>query len=248
MMIAALSLLYRVSDDEKYLRMAEKAESFIANKLCKDNKLYASFRDGRCGSLGFLDDYAFYVFALTALYEATFDYNYLEKAQIFCDRVIKDFYDHQNGGFTFSGKENEQLIFEAKENYDGAIPSGNSVMAYNLVKLSSLTENEQYGDLAEKQLVYISADAKHYLMGYSFYLLALSRYLDPPVHITAVLKNKEDLEDLKGQFGLDTDITVVIPPTEKYPLLNNETTFYVCRNHSCLPPTNEIPKNKNRLL
>lgn len=242
LMIAALSQLYRVSGNEKYIIMAEKANSFITKHLLKDNKLYVSFREGKCGSPGFLDDYAFYIFALTQLYEATFNDNYLKNACHFCDRVIEDFYDNKNDGFNFSGKENEQLIFTSKETYDGAIPSGNSVMANNLVKLSYLTDDERYGDLAEKQLAFMSSDAKGYPMGYSFYLLALSRYLNPPAHITAVLKNEADLENLKGRLSLNSDITVLKRPTEEYPLINNKTTFYVCRNHSCMPPTNEIPQ------
>lgn len=248
LMIAAFAMLYRVSGDDTYLNAAKKADVFITENLSEKNKLYVSFRDGQHGSLGFLDDYAFYIFALLSLYEADFDGGYLEKAQNLCDLAIKDFYDTQNGGFAFSGKENEQLIFESKETYDGAIPSGNSMMAYNIVKLFYLTDDERYGAISKKLLAFMSADAKQYPMGYSFYLLAVSRFLNPPTHITVALKNKSDLDSLKGTFNLNTDLTIINQPSDKYPLLNNKTTFYVCKNHSCLPPTNEIPKNKNRLL
>lgn len=248
LMIAALAILYRVSDNDLYLSAAKKADAYITENLSDNNKLYVSFRDGKIGSPGFLDDYAFYIFALLSLYEATFDNCYLEKARDICDQVIDDFYDTQNGGFAFSGKENEKLIFESKETYDGAIPSGNSVMTYNAVKLFSLTDDERYGDMAEKQLAYMSEDAKRYPMGYSFYLLALSMYINPPTRITIVLKNNSDLNNLKNKFRLGDDLTVLRMPMDNYTLLNNKTTFYICKNHSCLPPTNEIPKRKNRLL
>jgi uncharacterized protein YyaL (SSP411 family) len=247
LMIAAFSLLYRVSHNEAYLRAAEKAEAFLAKHLCENETLFVSFRDGSRGGHGFLGDYAFYVFALTALYEASLDSRFLEKAQRFCNRTIADFHDTQNGGFTLSGKENERLILAPKETYDGAIPSGNSVMAYNLVKLYALTDDKKYGSLLEKQLAFLSTCAKQYPAGYSFSLLALSRYLNPPKHVTAVLKREADRVQLKNRFGLDTDLSILAHPTPEYPLLHDKMTFYVCKNHSCLPPTNEIPE-KNRLL
>lgn len=248
LMIAALALLYRVSGNGAYLRAAEKAEAFLAGHLCRDGALFVSFRDGARGARGFLGDYAFYILALIALYEATLDPRRLEQAQSLCDRALADFSDGQSGGFTLSGAENETLILAPKETFDGAIPSGNSVMAYNLVKLYALTGGRKYGDRAEKQLAFLSAPARPYPSGYSFYLLALSQYLNPPRHITAVLKQASDLPRLKGRFGLDTDLTVLERPTAEHPLLGDQTTFYVCENHSCLPPTNEFPAKKNRLL
>lgn len=247
LMIAALALLYRVSDHERYLQAAIKSEAFLDENLCENATLFVSFRHGSRGGKGFLDDYAFYVFALTALYEATLDKHFLDKARCFCDRTIADFYDVENGGFTLSGKDHERLIRASKETYDGAIPSGNSVMAYNLIKLSSLTDDTGYGGLAEKQLAFLSAGARRYPVGHGFYLLALSRYLNPPEHITVVLKAKEDLQQIKGRFGLEDELTVLEQPTEAYPLLHDKMTFYVCKNHSCLPPTNERPENKSRL-
>jgi len=243
LMVAALAMLYRVTEDERYIDAAKRAEIFIFEKLYSDNKLFVSYRNGQRSKTGFLDDYAFYTFALLLLYETTFDEKYLNKAKSFCKLAIDYFYDSKNRGFVLSGKENEKLIFESKETYDGAIPSGNSVMAYNFVKLFLLTDEDEFGDMAEKQLAFMTADAEQYPMGYSFYLLALSMFLDPPPHITVVLKSKNDLTSIKGQFSLNMDLTVLESPTEKYPLLNNKTTYYLCKNHSCLPPSNEFQKN-----
>ncbi|MPN07526.1 hypothetical protein SDC9_154796 [bioreactor metagenome] len=187
-----------------------------------------------------MDDYAFYILSLISLYEATLENAYLEKAKRFCHKTITNFYDEQNKGFYLYSKENEQLIFTPKETYDGAIPSGNSVMAYVLVKLFHLLKETNFIDIAEKQLTFLSAYAKKYPAGYCFYLLALSIYLSPPENVVAVVKDPLDLKKIKDEISLDTILTVLNEPADGYQLLNNKTTFYVCKNQHCLPPSNEI--------
>ena len=149
LMIAAMCHLYRVSKNRVYLEAAIKAQQFIMNRLCEDGTLYVSYRENRRSGKGFLDDYANEIFALLALYEATLEGVYLERAREFCDKVIGEFYDEAQGGFFLYGKENEQLIIRPKETYDGAVPSGNSMMAYNLVWLHYLTGEERFRDLEE---------------------------------------------------------------------------------------------------
>ena len=149
LMIAAMCHLYRVTGKDDYLNAAIKAQKFIQSKLCEGNALYVSYRKDQRSGKGFLDDYANEVFALLALYEATLDNIYLDKAREFCDKCISDFYDEEQGGFFLYGRENEQLILRPKETYDGAVPSGNSMMAYNLVRLFLLTGEKRFGELEE---------------------------------------------------------------------------------------------------
>ncbi len=144
MMIAALSMLYRVSHNEKYLKAAVNAQKFIEKNLCNGTRLYTSWRDGKRSENSFLDDYVYYIAALIELYNSTLDSSYLEKAERFCDEAIRIFLDKKNGGFYLSESENTELFLNPKEVYDGAIPSGNSVMAYNFVRFYQLTENEKY--------------------------------------------------------------------------------------------------------
>ena len=133
MMIAALSMLYRVTRNKKYLNAAQKSQKFIENNMSDELRLYKSFRDGKCSKHAFLDDYAFYVTALTELYNTTLDKDYLEKAEKFCKETVRMFMDDNNGGFYLCESNSTELFINPKENYDGAIPSGNSVMTYILV-------------------------------------------------------------------------------------------------------------------
>lgn len=239
LMIAAFIMLYRVSKNEKYFKAALDAEKFITDRLCTDNTLYVSYRENKLGEKGFLDDYAFYIYALISIYEATLDVSRLDRAIAFSDKAL-DFYDEVNGGFYIYDSESEQLIINPKETFDGALPSGNSVMAHNLVKLYNITGHEKYGKLAEKQLKFMSAEAEQYPMGHSFYLLALSQYLDPPESVTVVIGPNAELQALRDKLSFDTNIMILNEPSEEYRLLNGKTTYYICKNQSCLPPVNEI--------
>lgn len=245
LMIAAFAMMYQVFGEEKYLLAAQKSDQFIRENLQEKSALYVSFRDGIRSSKGFLDDYAFYIFAQIQLYEATLDNAYLDKAVIFCQKTIDEFYDKEHDGFYLYGKENQKLIITPKETYDGAIPSGNSVMAYNLVKLGHITKNIDFEEKAKSQLEFMSFSAQKYPAGYSFFLMALSMYLNPLEDIVCVLKDEEDLKNLRGKTKINSNIRILEHETEEYKIINNQTTFYICKNHSCLPPTNDAAKVMN---
>ncbi|MDD3414548.1 MAG: thioredoxin domain-containing protein [Lachnospiraceae bacterium] len=240
LMIAAMCWLYRISRNDEYLNAAKRAQQFIENHLCQDGTLFVSFRDGKRNQNGFLDDYANNIFALLALFNATLDTSYVEKAKQWLNKSITDFFDETDGGFFLYGKDNERLIMRPKESYDGAIPSGNSIMAYNLVRLSNLSSDEELDPILKSQLNFMYGEAKHYPAGYAMYLIALSDYFEPSQMITVVPKNNEDIKDLPFMVAPDTIIKILDEPTDEYQLLHNKTTYYVCDKHSCLPPVNEL--------
>lgn len=173
LMIGAMCQMYKMTEDETYLDSAAKAWDFIQNNLRENDTIFVSWRDGKRSGKGFLDDYANIIFGLLSLYEAVQEEEYLTKAQIFTERVIAQFYDNTEGGFFLNGQENESLIIQPKEIYDGAMPSGNSMMAYNLVQLAFCTEKELYIEYAKKQLRFMKGHAVAYPTGYAMFLLAL---------------------------------------------------------------------------
>ena len=238
LMIAAMCELYLVSGKDQYLKAAEKADAFIQTYLCVQDTLFVSFRQGVRGVNGFLDDYVSYIFAQLALCRATLNGRYAERARHLCDKVMTDFADN-TGGFYVYGTENEELIFRPKETYDGAIPSGNSLMAYNFVRLSLITEDEKYRSAAGRQLDFLAAEASHYPPGYAMFLTALLEYNDPPLKVTVVWDGQTDPSRLPFVFPLHAVVILLRQPTEKYPLKNGKTTYYVCSGHRCFSPVND---------
>ena len=238
LMIAALCRLYQCSRDPGYLEAAKKAQVFIENSLCDQDALYVSIRDGKLGEHGFLDDYASYIFALLSLYDATLERTFLNRAVQVTKETVLQYYDSEHGGFYLSGAENETLLFRPKECYDGALPSGNSLIAYVLGRLNALLPDQSWENILNKQLAYMAGEAERSPAGFSVFLMALSDFLEPPVLIT-VVPSGEALSDLPFAVPSDAIVKVLDCPLEGYKLLNDETTFYVCRDQSCLPPMNK---------
>ena len=240
LMIAALAMAYRTFGDESMLSEAKKAVEFIDKNLSDGSRLFASYRYGRRGSTGFLDDYAYYITALIELYNATFNNSYLSRAVQLCETAIHEFHDSEQGGFRLSGVSGEQLLFAPKEAYDGAMPSGNSVMAWNLLMLSKLTRDERWYRLSEEQIAFMDRKSADYPEGHCFFMMCLLLRFYPPKEITCVLKNENELNEVRAVLPRDAIVRLLAKPDDSYPLLNGQTTYYVCEGNKCMPPMNEL--------
>lgn len=142
LMITAMSVLYRVTGKQRYLDAAREADRFIQNHLAESGLLYVSCRDGVRSVYGFLDEYAFDTAALLSLYDATGEREYLDRAGRMAKAAMEQFEDPVSGGYYLYGSKNGKLVTRPKETHDGALPSGNAVMAYCLVRLSQLMVSE----------------------------------------------------------------------------------------------------------
>lgn len=238
LMICGLAVLYRVTGDSGYLRAAEDAYRFIEENLTDGKILYVSCRGNVRSAKGFLDEYAYYTAALLCLYGAEARPVYLERAEEICKEAIRQFEDKNSGGYYLYGIKNSPLIARPKETYDGALPSGNSVMAFCLVRLFQITGAKEYRSACEKQLAFMSENTKAYPAGHSMFLLAQLYDFYPPEKITVVLSKEDTAEKVLLRLPLYADIKILEQETEAYKLFNGRTTYYVCKDHSCLPPAN----------
>lgn len=136
LMICALSILYRVTGKGQYLDAAKKAGIYIERNLVRDGIIYVSRRNGKLSVKGFLEDYAYYALAQLFLYDVTAEEGFLKCAEKICGEIETQFADEKNGGYFLYGNLNDSLVSRPKETYDGALPSGNSILAYCLVRLS----------------------------------------------------------------------------------------------------------------
>lgn len=140
LMISSLAKGARILGNKTYLDAAEKALNFIFTHLQQeDGRLLARFRDKEAAFTAYLDDYAFLVNALLELHATTYKPEYLEKAVVFTEDMLRFFGDEAKGGFFMVSTEGEKLLIRPKTAYDGAIPAGNSVAALNLLRLAHLT-------------------------------------------------------------------------------------------------------------
>lgn len=256
-MIAAFAKAYMILHDEKYLNAAKEAEQFIQERLSKDGKLFVHYRDGISTGIGHIDDYAFYIWALLSLYEATLNVQYLEKAIDYTRVMVKQFFDSEKGGFYLYSEEGEQLIHRPKEVYDGAIPSGNSVATYVLSKLTSFTGNISLSEIAEKQMDFIMKQIADYPSSHSFSMMAIMLRHYQTKELICVAQNDSQLKELqelsaKNFFPnitiigktMDNEgqLKVVAEYTADYSMKEDKATYYLCENHTCKAPTTDIYK------
>jgi uncharacterized protein YyaL (SSP411 family) len=108
---------------DDYRSVAEANADFILTTMWDGKRLLHSFKDGRARFNAYIDDYANFVDGLFALYQLTFDYKWLDAAQSVAGRMIDQFWDGENGGFYFTGKDHESLITRSKDFFDNATPS-----------------------------------------------------------------------------------------------------------------------------
>ena len=72
------------------------------------------------------------------------------------------------------------------------------------------------------------------------FLTAFLEYLEPPMKVTIVPDEQENRENLPLTIPPYAVAVLLQHPTAEYPLKDGKTTYYVCRNHSCLPPVNTL--------
>ncbi len=187
LMIAAMAKAYQALGDEALGEAARRAADFICGTMEKsDARLYRRYRQGEVAQPGFADDYAFMVWGLVDLYEATLDLGYLEEAIRLNQVMLQLFWDEDHGGVFFTGREHERLIAQNKEIYDGAVPSSNSVAALNLIRLGRTTGAP---DLTDKAMQVARAFAKRiraYPSAYTQFLAALEFMIGPGQEIVVV--------------------------------------------------------------
>lgn len=173
MMIAALARASQTLQKPEYAQAAVKAADFIWEHMRReDGRLLARYRDGEAAYSAYVDDYAYLIWGLQELYEATGMAKYLQYAITLKEQLITLFWDEQQGGFYFTGQDGEQLITRTKEIYDGAMPSGNSVAAWTLAKLAAVTQDIELRQYAEQIVTTFTGTAEQYPTGYSMLLLA----------------------------------------------------------------------------
>ncbi|NCB51863.1 MAG: thioredoxin domain-containing protein [Clostridia bacterium] len=233
---AAFADAYRILGKEEYRSAALEAVDFIERRLTEGDTVFVGVTEGKRGTAGFLDDYAFYIYALICLHQATRDEKLLERAQRLAEKAVRDYFDDENGGFFFSGRQNETLIMDIKETLDGAMPCGNSVMAYNLSRLAVLSGSEKLLAVSEKQNAFINAHAAESPAGCGFYLYSAL----PEKEVVCVTGNDKAAEEVMVRSDWIFRLSAGDP---RYPPINGRTTYYVCGEGVCFPPSNDPPEN-----
>jgi uncharacterized protein YyaL (SSP411 family) len=183
--ISAFAVGARVLGDARYLEAARRAAAFVLESMRPAGRLARSFKDGRCGAPGFLDDYAFVTAGLLDLFEASFEPRWLEAALALADETERLFADPA-GGWFMTAPDHEQLIAREKSAYDGAEPSGTSVALLCALRLGTFTSEARWPGIAERALASIAPTLADNPLALTEALVALDYASDEPREIAIV--------------------------------------------------------------
>jgi uncharacterized protein YyaL (SSP411 family) len=252
--IAALSRAANVFGKEIYSIAAQKAADFILKNMM-DSQLYHRYYRKDVAVPGFVDDYAFFVWGLLEVYEATFDVKYLQYAVTLTEYMVNHFYDENEGGFYMVSDRSEHILVRQKQSYDGAVPSGNSVAALNLLRLARMTGNTKFEEKAAQLFTAFSGEVDKSPSSYTFLLTAFDFAV---VSFEVVIVGNKDSPDTQEMIAelrkmfipnkvvihrpdeKSPEITTLSPFTADLVALDGKAAVYVCRDYVCSRPITEV--------
>lgn len=244
MMIRALADAASVLNENSYYTRAAASARFILNNLkAEDGGLYRNYKNGKASIVAFLDDYAFLIDSLTALYEIDFDEQWLVEAKAFTDYVLLNFEDSESPMLFYTSAKGEDLIARKHEVMDNVIPAANSVMAQNLKRLGLLFDEDKYIEKADAMLAGVQAKIKTYGSAYSNWAIQLLNEVQG-INEIAITGLEADVIKLALNNHYIPNKIILGGTSSKLPLLigkqSNETKVYVCRNKVCQLPVKTV--------
>ena len=235
-------------DEPAWLALAEENMSFLLSVFQTDGQIswLHTFKQGVAKYPAFLDDLSYLVQALITLYEPTGKLSYLEEARTIIAYLQANYRDEEGVFYYFTHANQGDILVRKKDLYDGAMPSGNAMMAWNLYRASILLGVEDW----KLQAVQMLNTVKDGLLKYpnSFGIWAnLMLEMVKGTHEILVLgpeANKEGIGLFKPYIP-NKVVMLSIDIVEGYPLmqhksLEEKTTFYVCRDYACQLPLHHL--------
>lgn len=255
--ISALARAGAVLGEPKYLAAGQKAAGFILSNMVEGDRLHRSMAQGRLSGPGFLEDHAFLIAGLLDLYEATFEIKWLAEAETLAQRMIELFRDEDGGAFFMTAHDQERLLIRNKPDYDGAVPSGNSVAALSLLRLQRINARPEFLDQAEQIIQGLNARLQQTPVALTNLIAAVDFLHGPTAEITIVGQRQDKLthdmiklihasylpnavvllrDSNKGEQALDA----IAPFTRTQTAVDGQTTAYICENRVCKRPVTSL--------
>jgi uncharacterized protein YyaL (SSP411 family) len=249
--------------EPKFVEAALNAAQFIQDKMWKGNKLYRRWRDGDASFSAGLDEYAYLIRGVLALYEANGDAQWLSWCLDMTD-ILEGQFKAMDGAFYQTDGTDANIILQRCQFSDGAEPSGNAIHGENLLRLNQITYNPNYLRQAEDVLKAAKNFIETYPPGYCYHIINLNRYFDvksPTIIVSLNQKEEHRVEIEKSIFESFIPHKTVIWRTEKDDFLfsilphlrdntpiDGKTTLYICNNRVCARPLNNLEEMKAAIL
>jgi uncharacterized protein len=251
MAIQALVEAGRAFEEPRFLEAAETCANFLLEHLRRaDGRLLRSWRRGTQGRPGFCDDHALLASALLTLFATTGKERWFHEAAGLADSLMDLFVDADRGGFFQTGSDEDPLVLRPKDLYDNAVPSGNSVAADFLQRLSLLTGDAELERAGVSAIRLVRDALGRAPTAFGHALCALDLYLGPSREV-AIVGDPESpatrslLDEVVARRFLPNVVVAVAPPgsvphrlalLEDRPQVGGTPTAYVCERFACKLP------------
>jgi uncharacterized protein YyaL (SSP411 family) len=250
LMIRGMLIASRVFENDEYFDSADKALKFIKENMRHDQRLYATYKDGKAHLNAYLDDYAFLLDAIIEYLQTRWSSEYLEFATEIAEVLLNQFQDSEHGGFYFTSNDHESLIQRPKVSADEATPAGNGIAAHALLKLGYLLTDTGYIQAAERTIDYASQQISNAPMAHGSLLACLEDINTPPESIIIrgpETESQEWLKHCQQEFNPQRMIYAISASESDLPESiqskfagQNGTLAYKCQGMSCEAPIDRL--------
>jgi uncharacterized protein len=243
--LAALSEAGRRLGRADWVDEARALGEFLLGPLSDERgRLYRSLRAGRTSGTGFLDDYANVAHGLYELHVATAELRWLDEARRLALLAVELFADGPNAGFFLAPADGEQLVARKKDLFDHPVPSGNSMLAYVLLRLARIYGDDELERHAVGVLRLLGESMARGPSEFAWSLNALDLYLATPREI-AVIGPPESEVARAALEPFDPNAVVAFGPAQNVPLLegkdyvDGKPAVYLCERFACQRPVTD---------
>jgi uncharacterized protein YyaL (SSP411 family) len=243
--LAALAEAGRRLGRDDYLDAARSLGGFLLGPLSTaEGRLYRSWRAGQAKHAGVLEDYADVANGLYELHIATGELRWLEESRRLAMLAVDLFGDPADGGFFLTPRDGEELVARKKDFDDHPTPSGNSMLAYVLLRLSRLWGDQELERQAVGVFRFVAPLLPRAPSAFGHALNALDLHFSPPREIAIV--GPPDSEVAQAALApFDPNAVVAFGPSDEVPLLagkdlvDGRPAVYVCEAFACQAPVTE---------
>ena len=248
LMVRGIAEAARAFGNDDYRSVAIESAEFLFASLCKDGRVFRSYKDGRARIAGYLEDYASLGLAALGVYELTFDPKWLDRARAMSDATVQWFWSDETGAFHDTASDHEKLITRPREVADNATPSGTSLAVELLVRLAELLHDVDARRRATYVVETLAPAIGRYPSAFGHLLGAADMLINGAVEVAIVgdvgsadfVALERTVADryvpslVLAAGGARDDSAIAL--LNGRPARDGSATAYVCRGYSCDAP------------
>ncbi len=250
LLITALCKASAALGNELYEQEAVSLFEFIEEKFNKEGvPAFHSYKNNEAKHPAFLDDYAYLIQSCIHLQEITGNQKYLIKAKRITEYVLENFQNPDTGFFYFTHQHQSDVITRKVELYDGAVPSGNSIMVENMFYLSAIFEKTDWHLRSQKLTKNILETVLKYPSSFAIWAGIILKQAIGINEIVIAGKTPKQMKIDVLKLFIPNKVFQSAEKEEEYPLLKDKdytgaSIIFLCKNYVCLAPVKNVGELK----